>query len=230
MSENTDPTTEPVISARSLDLVGATDVVEPRHRGRYRAARNKIIDRGMATAEYAVGMLAAVALALVLLKVVTHQEVFTKLLKLVVSIIGKAKACCRDRSGSSWRTLAGVRHAGSLPAAIPAAYSTGMVTVEMAVSLIAATLVVATSCWVVGLVVVEDACRTTAAQVARQVARGDTASARQAESNAPTGAKVSTTTSGGWVNVTVQVDRSLGRIGPVHLRGQARSPMEPGQT
>lgn len=102
----------------------------------------------------------------------------------------------------------------------------GMVTVEMAVSLIAATLVVATSCWVVGLVVVEDACRTTAAQVAR----GDTASARQAESNAPTGAKVSTTTSGGWVNVTVQVDRSLGRIGPVHLRGQARSPMEPGQT
>jgi hypothetical protein len=32
----------------------------------------------------------AVALALVLLKVVTHQEVFTKLLKLVVSIIGKA--------------------------------------------------------------------------------------------------------------------------------------------
>lgn len=90
MSENTDPTTEPVISARSLDLVGATDVVEPRHRGRYRAARNKIIDRGMATAEYAVGMLAAVALALVLLKVVTHQEVFTKLLKLVVSIIGKA--------------------------------------------------------------------------------------------------------------------------------------------
>ncbi len=90
MSENTDPTTEPVISARSLDLVGATDVVEPRYRGRYRAARNKIIDRGMATAEYAVGMLAAVALALVLLKVVTHQEVFTKLLKLVVSIIGKA--------------------------------------------------------------------------------------------------------------------------------------------
>ncbi|WOT08219.1 DUF4244 domain-containing protein [Cutibacterium acnes] len=90
MSENTDPTTEPVISARSLDLVGATDVVEPRYRGRYRAACNKIIDRGMATAEYAVGMLAAVALALVLLKIVTHQEVFTKLLKLVVSIIGKA--------------------------------------------------------------------------------------------------------------------------------------------
>ena len=70
--------------------------------------------------------------------------------------------------------------------------SRGMVTVEMAVSLITAALVVVASCWVVGLVVVEDACRTTAAQVARQVARGDTASARQAERHAPTGAQVST--------------------------------------
>ena len=103
--------------------------------------------------------------------------------------------------------------------------SRGMVTVEMAVSLIAATLVC-----VVGLVVGEDACRTTAAQVARQMARGDTASARQAESTAPTGARILTTTTGGWVTVTVQVDRSLGKIGPVHLRGQARSPMEPGQS
>ncbi|MGK2309972.1 TadE family type IV pilus minor pilin [Cutibacterium sp. V947] len=105
-----------------------------------------------------------------------------------------------------------------------------MVTVEMAVSLITAALIVVTSCWVVGLIVVEDACRTTAAQVARQMARGDTASARQAQQHAPSGAQVSTTTSSGWVNVTVEVERSLGRIGPVHLRGQARSPMEPGQT
>ena len=103
--------------------------------------------------------------------------------------------------------------------------SRGMVTVEMAVSLITAALVVVASCWVV-----EDACRTTAAQVARQVARGDTASARQAERHAPTGAQVSTRSSGGWVEVTVQVDRSLGRLGPVHLRGQARSPMEPGES
>ena len=88
MSEK-NPTTEPVISARSLDLVGSTEAaVEPSARGRYRAARNKLIDRGMATAEYAVGILAAVAL--VMLKIVTHQEVFTKLLKLVVGIIGKA--------------------------------------------------------------------------------------------------------------------------------------------
>ena len=87
MSEK-NPTTEPVISARSLDLVGSTEAaVEPSARG---AARNKLIDRGMATAEYAVGILAAVALALVMLKIVTHQEVFTKLLKLVVGIIGKA--------------------------------------------------------------------------------------------------------------------------------------------
>ncbi|MGK2309971.1 DUF4244 domain-containing protein [Cutibacterium sp. V947] len=90
MSEK-NPTAEPVICARSLDLVGATEAaVEPPAHRRCRVVRNKIVDRGMATAEYAVGMLAAVALALVLLKVITHQEVFTKLLKLVVSIIGKA--------------------------------------------------------------------------------------------------------------------------------------------
>ena len=59
MSEK-NPTTEPVISARSLDLVGSTEAaVEPSARGRYRAARNKLIDRGMATAEYAVGILMA---------------------------------------------------------------------------------------------------------------------------------------------------------------------------
>lgn len=46
----------------------------------------------MATAEYAVGMLAAVALALVLLKIVTHNSFFTQLLKFVLEIINKAGA------------------------------------------------------------------------------------------------------------------------------------------
>ena len=47
------------------------------------------IERGMATAEYAVGILAAVALALVLLKVVTNNGFFTAVLKVVTGIIGK---------------------------------------------------------------------------------------------------------------------------------------------
>lgn len=45
--------------------------------------------RGMATAEYAVGILAAVALALVLLNIFNNNEFFTTLLAFVVSLIGK---------------------------------------------------------------------------------------------------------------------------------------------
>lgn len=43
----------------------------------------------MATAEYAVGILAAVALALVLLRVFTDNRFFTQLLKFVTGLIGK---------------------------------------------------------------------------------------------------------------------------------------------
>lgn len=45
--------------------------------------------RGMATAEYAVGILAAVALALVLLNIFNNNEFFATLLKFVVGLIGK---------------------------------------------------------------------------------------------------------------------------------------------
>ncbi len=45
--------------------------------------------RGMATAEYAVGVLAAVALALVLLNIFTNNDFFTAMLKFVVGLIAK---------------------------------------------------------------------------------------------------------------------------------------------
>ena len=45
--------------------------------------------RGMATAEYAVGVLAAVAISLVLLKIVTGKDFFSAMLKFVVSLISK---------------------------------------------------------------------------------------------------------------------------------------------
>lgn len=45
--------------------------------------------RGMTTAEYAVGILAAVAFALVLLKIISGNEFFTAMLKFVVGLIGK---------------------------------------------------------------------------------------------------------------------------------------------
>ena len=46
-------------------------------------------ERGMATAEYAVGILAAVSLALVLLKIITNEDFFTTLLKVVLDVLGK---------------------------------------------------------------------------------------------------------------------------------------------
>ena len=54
--------------------------------------RRTLLERGMATAEYAVGILAAVALALVLLHIFTDQDFFEVLLKFVVDLIGKAAA------------------------------------------------------------------------------------------------------------------------------------------
>lgn len=45
-------------------------------------------ERGMVTAEYAVGILAAVALALLLLKVFSDNSVFTALLHYVTALIG----------------------------------------------------------------------------------------------------------------------------------------------
>ncbi|APZ10828.1 DUF4244 domain-containing protein [Acidipropionibacterium acidipropionici] len=46
----------------------------------------------MATAEYAVGILAAVALALVLLKIFTGAQFASEMLKLVLGILQKAGA------------------------------------------------------------------------------------------------------------------------------------------
>jgi hypothetical protein len=46
--------------------------------------------RGMATAEYAVGILAAIALALVLLNVFQDSDFISAVLKFVTNIIGKA--------------------------------------------------------------------------------------------------------------------------------------------
>lgn len=50
--------------------------------------RRRLSQRGMVTAEYAVGILAAVALALLLLKVFSDNSVYTALLHYVTALIG----------------------------------------------------------------------------------------------------------------------------------------------
>lgn len=49
----------------------------------------RLAERGMSTAEYAVGVLAAVAFALVLLRVFTHADFFKTMLQFVLKIIGQ---------------------------------------------------------------------------------------------------------------------------------------------
>jgi len=49
----------------------------------------RLAERGMATVEYAIGILAAAALALVLLRIITGADFFSVLLKFVVGLIAK---------------------------------------------------------------------------------------------------------------------------------------------
>lgn len=65
-----------------VDVPVAAERPQP---GRLRRA----YERGMATAEYAVGILAAVAFALVLLHIITDNQFFKKMLNFVLSLIDK---------------------------------------------------------------------------------------------------------------------------------------------
>lgn len=105
-----------------------------------------------------------------------------------------------------------------------------MVTAELAVSILSATILVAIGAWTVGLVGLQGSCRSSASEIADQLARGDRAVAARARANVPSGAKVATATAGGWVRVSVSAQRSVGRIGPVTVVGTASSPLEPGET
>ena len=81
-----------------LTIINGEHPLEHSRRGRRgrltRAAdlTGRTLQRGMATAEYAVGILAAVAIALVLLKIVTGQPVFSGLLRIVLDLLGKVGA------------------------------------------------------------------------------------------------------------------------------------------
>ncbi|MFC6357776.1 TadE family type IV pilus minor pilin [Luteococcus peritonei] len=104
-----------------------------------------------------------------------------------------------------------------------------MVTAELAVGLLAAALAAVFACWTVSLVVLQTRCEEVAGQVARQLARGDQGAADRARGRAPQGARVDITRADGTVRVQVDVDSSLGAVGPVHLRGAAVADLEPGE-
>jgi hypothetical protein len=81
----------------------------------------------------------------------------------------------------------------------------GMVTAELAVTILTAFTLLIMMCWGIFLVVIQLRCIDTAAAVARQAARGDQAGVARAKASAPQGAKVAVQRRPGLVTVTVRV-------------------------
>ncbi|MCL2782982.1 MAG: hypothetical protein FWD80_03290 [Propionibacteriaceae bacterium] len=104
----------------------------------------------------------------------------------------------------------------------------GMVTAELAIGILSATMVAFVLSWGVHLIAVQTVCADVAAQVARAEARGDAAAANEARQHAPDGATLDIAKTGTEVHVTVSVRISLGRLISMPVTGQAAMPKEPG--
>lgn len=75
----------------------------------------------------------------------------------------------------------------------------GMVTVELAVSILSAALMASCLCWVIGVVGAQMRCQDSAVAIARQLARGDEAAAERARASVPPGSEVLTDVDDGVV-------------------------------
>ena len=104
-----------------------------------------------------------------------------------------------------------------------------MVTAELAVSTLTVLVLITMMCWAIYLVVMQMRCIDTAAEVARQAARGDQAAVRRAERDAPHGAQVGVSSSSSTTTVTVRlVARPLtGWLVAVPLHARAQVDREP---
>lgn len=81
----------------------------------------------------------------------------------------------------------------------------GMVTAELSVAILAALAVLVMLCWGITLVALQLQCVDTAAEVARQSARGDEAAVREAKQDAPDGARVAVRHEGPVTKVRVDL-------------------------
>ena len=107
-------------------------------------------------------------------------------------------------------------------------FARGMVTAELALGILTATMMAVMLAWGIHLIVVQTECSDVAAQVARAEARHDSASASAARERAPAGAAVDLATVDGHVVVEVSLPVSFGRVVSVTIVGRAVMPMEPG--
>lgn len=107
----------------------------------------------------------------------------------------------------------------------------GMVTAELALGVFAAAMLLVALCWGMAIAVLQVRCMDTAAQTARQAARGDQAAVARARAGAPEGSQVRIRTVGG--DVVVEVDLAARpmakRLPAVHLHARSETALEPGQ-
>lgn len=104
----------------------------------------------------------------------------------------------------------------------------GMVTVELAVGFVTATVLTVTLAAIVLLGVAQAACARASSEVARQVARGDTVAARTAQNQAPTGAHTRVVREPGGVSVRVSAAVRVLGIGSVTVTAENWAAWEPG--
>lgn len=105
-----------------------------------------------------------------------------------------------------------------------------MVTVELAVASLAALALLTMMCWAIYLVIMQMRCIDTAAEVARQSARGDTGGVLRAKRDAPAGAQITVGSSNGVMEVEVRLTaRPFAEwLVAVPLRAEAKVVAEPG--
>lgn len=104
-----------------------------------------------------------------------------------------------------------------------------MVTVELAIGLIAVVTLLGILTGVVLLGVTQSGLHTTCSEVARQLARGDEAAADAAAARAPAGAETVTTTTRDGVRVTLTARVRVPGLGAIPLEAHAFAPWEPGE-
>ena len=103
-----------------------------------------------------------------------------------------------------------------------------MVTVELAVGLVTATILAAVLAGVVMLGVAQAACARTSSEVARQLARGDQEAAERASEEAPRGARVDTSDVRDGVEVTVRAPVGIFGMGDVEVEASSWARYEAG--
>lgn len=106
--------------------------------------------------------------------------------------------------------------------------SRGMVTAELAIGILTATMLTISLAWGIHLIAIQTECADVAAQVARAEARGDAVAAAMARDQAPVGAAIEVDRSGSQVRVSVTIEVSFGHLINVTVSGHATMPKEPG--